>query len=558
MYTIKADGKLLYSPELVDDGYKVISPKLHLEINAVGNLEFTLPPCNHLYDEVHKMKSIITVEQDGEEIFRGRVTEETVDNYRQRILYCEGDLSFLLDSLQEPFTFKGTQAGLFEMLLNAHNAQMDENKRFTIGNTSGLDDEEEIEVGVTSYADTLATIQAVLLDVYGGYIQTRREADVYCIDYLDAYSNECSQKIEFGVNLLDFESQMNGQELCTVLVPLGANTTEGKALTIASVNDGKIYLENTQAIERYGRIYRTYTWDQVTDPAQLLELGDEYLMSATMPETLTIRAVDMHLIDAEVEKIRKGDFVQLKSKPHGLDRSIICAVIDADLDNGDQTVFTFGLPVKTMASQAVATAERLDRVSNSVNDQHIWLTETDKGLNIAVNNIDLIGHRVSQAEIDVKSNEIELKAAQASVDVLGERMTSAEVRIDGAESAIELKADLILLDGYVKADELFSEYINGADIDANSLVAHGIGADSISGDDVWGDSVRTSDLQVGGTGANWKEQYVVTSVTLNKQHAAVPIIGIMDGNAYVAGSADCLTLNTSLSYSGTTIKYLGA
>lgn len=592
MYIIKADGKLLYSPELIDEGYKLISPRMHLEINAAGSLNFTIPPCNALYDDVHKMKSIITVEQDGEVVFRGRITEESVDTYKQRRIYCEGDLSFLLDSLQAPATFTGTQYELFSQMIAAHNAQTDAEKQFTLGDVSGLDREEVFSFDVTTYADTLSMIQSYLIDLFGGYIQTRTEGGVTYIDYVDDFTDECSQVIEFGVNMLNFESQINTMELCSVLVPLGATGEDGTTLTIASVNDGKVYIENTEAVERYGRVYRTYTWENVTDPAELKELGMEYMQGAGIPETLSITALDMHLLDADVEKIRKGRMVRLKSKPHGIDKKIVCASIDADLENGDQTVFGLGLPkqrLKTLAEQTAeaeagledvymefddvytefddvytdieGTQTEVNRVSKTVDDHHKWLTETETSLNIAIENVDLIGHRVNQVEVDVdaaeaaitlKANqtsvdvleermsgaeiridgaeaeislkaaqsvvdelgqrmtgaevridgaetEISLKAAQSTVDAMGERLSTAELRIDGAESKIEAKADLILLDGYVKASDLEAEVLTILEYAwADSIDVQSLVAGSVNTNYLSSDSITTDSLSVGG------------------------------------------------------------
>ena len=662
MYVIKADGKLLYSPELIDEGYRVISPRMHLELGVAGSLDFTIPPCNALYDDVLKMKSIIMVEQDGEVVFRGRVSEETVDTYKQRRVYCEGDLSFLLDSLQAPSNFSGTQYDLFVQLIASHNAQMDAEKQFTLGDVSGLDREETFNFTTTTYYDTMNMVQTYLIDLFGGYIQTRTEGDVHYIDYVDGFTDECSQKIEFGVNLLNFESQINAMETCTVLVPLGATQDDGTALTIASVNDGKVYIENPEAVERFGRVYKTYTWENVTDPAELLELGNEYMQGAGIPETLSITAVDMHLLDADVEKIRKGSMVHLRSKPHGLDKKIVCASIDADLENGDQTVFGFGLPkqrLKTLAEQAAESAAGLDsvtmeiddyiwpeiedtwteiydfiwpeindtwteiedviwpeiedniwpeindtrteiddfiwpeindtkteldntntevqRVSGEVEDQHKWLTETETSLNVTIENLDLIGHRVNQVEVDVdaaeaaitlKANqtsvdvleermsgaevridgaeaeitlkaaqstvtaletrmsgaevridgaeaEITLKAAQSTVDSLGSRMSSAEIRISGAESEIDLKADLILLDGYVKTGELETEML---------YVMDGASVDSMSintcvggyadFDEVACGQLYASTLYIGGNALSKSSKRFITSVTV--------------------------------------------
>ena len=574
MYIIKADGKLLYSPELINDGYKVYSPKLHLEVNAAGSLDFTLPPCNALYNAVRKMKSILTVEQDGEEIFRGRLSEETVDTYNQRQIYCEGDLSFLLDSLQAPFTFEGTQKELFEMLVSVHNTQMDADKRFVVGITSGLDNEKVIKVGVTSYADTSSTIQTLLLDVYGGFLQTRKADGVYYLDYLDEYSNECKQKIEFGVNLVDIESQVNAQNLCTVLVPLGATTNAGTALTVADVNDGKVYIENTAAIELYGRIYKTYTWDQVTDPAQLLELGKAYMQSVTMEETLTLKAVDMRLVYPDAEPIRKGDRVNLLSKPHGLDRMDICVSMDIDLQNDDNTIFVFGLQKQTMADQAVATTTQLNRVSNGINDQHRWLTETDTALNIAVETINLIGHRTTQLEIDVDAAEaaITLKASQDSVDILEEKHNEVELRLDAAEGAITAKADNVRVEaleteitGLLKADTLEAAIADLGDLHVGGSVDV---PGSITADSLWvngtatleggivADGVDCTSLSVGGSAAGWQSKEVVTGVTYQIETATTPPFFNANGTQVSAGVT--YVKNVIITPQKETIRYLGS
>ena len=84
MYTIYADGEALYSPHLANDGYSVLSPKLTVELNKAGSLTFILPPTNVMYDSIQKLKTIITVIQDNEEIFRGRVLHDEKDFYNRK------------------------------------------------------------------------------------------------------------------------------------------------------------------------------------------------------------------------------------------------------------------------------------------------------------------------------------------------------------------------------------------------------------------------------------------------------------------------------------------
>lgn len=578
MYSIKVDGRLMYAPALMGDGYKALSPKLHLEIGQAGSLDFTLLPCNALYDAVHKMRSILTVEQDGEEIFRCRAKEESTDFYGQKQIYCEGDLCFLLDSLQAPFEFEGTPAQLFVTLLDAHNAQMEESKRFAVGDVSGLDDTTTIKIASTSYADTMSTMQSALLEVYGGYLRTRKAGGVYYLDYLKKYGRTCQQKIKLGVNMLDMEKQIDSSEVCTVLVPLGATAKNGGALTVAEVNGGSIFVEDADLIAKYGRIAKSYTWDKVTDPAQLLTLAQQYLQQMAMAETLTIRAVDMYLIDGSTDKIRLGDSVQLESRAHGLDRESICTAMEIDLENGDQSEYTFGFRPQTLADQTASTAQQVDSMRGSINDQHRWLTETDTALTIAVEAINLIGHRTSQVEADIdaaeaaitlKANQsdmdilgtrltgaearidgaeaaIELKAAQATVDAMGQRVTAAELRIDGAESAIALKADLIALDGFVKMEDF--EALEGS---VDALTTDGLSTGTVTAGSGDFDALWCGELN--GRSPSWKGQTVMTGISSVNQSKRYLSLMTSDGGTVTLDIVTNVEITPSTAY----INYLG-
>ena len=39
-------------------------------------------------------------------------------------VYCEGELSFLLDSIQRPYSYQGSIGGLFKKFIDNHNAQL--------------------------------------------------------------------------------------------------------------------------------------------------------------------------------------------------------------------------------------------------------------------------------------------------------------------------------------------------------------------------------------------------------------------------------------------------
>lgn len=95
MYSVYCDEYLLYSPSVIDD-YRIRNTMLSEELNKIGSFVFTIYPNHKNYDKIKKLKSIITVYEDGKTIFRGRVLEDQIGFYNDRKITCESDLSFLM------------------------------------------------------------------------------------------------------------------------------------------------------------------------------------------------------------------------------------------------------------------------------------------------------------------------------------------------------------------------------------------------------------------------------------------------------------------------------
>ena len=349
MYTIYADGNVLYSPFLVEDGYCVLSPKLTVELNKSGSLSFVMPPTNVMYDSIQKLKSIITVTQDDEEIFRGRVLYDEKDFYNRKNVYCEGELSFLVDSVVRPYSFQGGVTELFTKYLNNHNSQVDPDKQFQVGIVTVTDPNDYITRESSDYPNLLDEMKAKLVDLLGGYLRPRPENNIRYLDYVTDYGTVSDQIIEFGVNLLDLTEYISAEDVFTVLIPLGATQEDesgntSSRLTIESVNGGLDYIEDETAIALFGRIWKTNQWDDVTLPSNLLTKGKAFLKSGIeMAVSLSISAVDLHLINVDTERIRLGDYVRVVSVPHKLDNYFLCSKIEIDLVNPDNTKYTLGV-----------------------------------------------------------------------------------------------------------------------------------------------------------------------------------------------------------------------
>lgn len=363
MYAIYVDDYALYHPNLVESGSVVLKPKLTLQLNKAGSLTFLLPPSNPTYDYIQKLKSVITVTRDGEEIFRGRVLHDDKDYHNRKQVYCEGDLSFLLDSIQRPYTFDGSLTDLLKQIVANHNTQVDEWKCFEPGDISEKFDDISVPIENTNYSKSLDALSD-LVSKYGGYLVPCLRDGVRYLDYVDGfgtdyiqddyrgepqYGKKNSQTIQFGVNLLDLSEYIDASEVYTVLIPLGGGQNGSNRIDITSVNDGKDYIEDEAGVSLFGKVWQTKTWEYITDPTELLETAKADLSSGIeMAISLTVTAADLHAINVNAEAINLGDHVRVISVPHNIDKYFLCSKIVIDLFNADNTEITLGIEYRSL------------------------------------------------------------------------------------------------------------------------------------------------------------------------------------------------------------------
>lgn len=377
MYTIIVDSDLIYSPTLIEDGYYVVNPQLQAELNLASVLEFGLPADAVGYDKITKLKSTLRVYNDGVRIFKGRCTSDEMNMMKQKNIYCEGQLAFLKDSIVRSYTFTGTVEQYFTFLVNSHNNQVNYTKRFNVGVVNVGADSATITRSSGNYLSTFDEIKEQLLDKLGGYLVPRYEiesgVEVEYLDYLADSGGQNSQVIEFGNNMLDFSQKLDGGEIFTRLVPLGASLgTQGgleRRLTIASVNDGKDYLEDATGIENFGYITKSMVWDDITSASVLKARGQRALASgANLIPQIELSAIDMHVLDVNTSAIKLGEYNRVVSAPHGVDAWFQCTRMALDLENPERSLYSFGVAPKTLTSINNATNSKINAVINQVSD----------------------------------------------------------------------------------------------------------------------------------------------------------------------------------------------
>lgn len=429
MYTIYSDGKLLYTPHLSDAGQGVFTPQLTVELNRAGSLSFAMPPDNVMYDRISKLTSIVTVYQDDEEMFRGRVLNDEKNFYKQKTAYCEGELAFLHDSKQRPYKFEGTRANLFKQYISNHNARVETAKQFVVGNITVKTANETVTVENDEYPSTFDELTSKLITPYGGYLKVRGSGDVRYIDWLEESGNYSSQTIEFGVNLLDLEEYISGENVFTVLIPTGKTQTDSNGnskgyLTIASVNNGKDYIEDATAISLFGRIEATESWSDIEDASQLKKLAEEYLKSnIELAVTLSVKAVDLNLLDVKWERIRVGDWVQVISIPHDLNKWFQCTKIIYDLIDPEKSEYTFGVDYTSFTGKQVNGEKSIQNSVASVKSSASNAAAQSSAANASVTTLNN-----TLSNDYVKTSTFESYKAEVSglIDDLSERLTILE------------------------------------------------------------------------------------------------------------------------------------
>lgn len=352
MYSIYADGVCIYSDVFALENMKVLNPKLTLEDNGAGSLTMTLPKANVAYETIARMTTDISVQKDGKELWAGRVLQEDKDFYNNRNLYCEGELAFFNDSTQPPAEYSGLSIRAYlEKLIAVHNSKVPTNRRFSIGAVTVVD--KNYPTYYTNYDKTVAILNA-LVEAYGGHLRVRKVNGVRYLDYLAEYPDTCSQVIQFGSNLIEFTRKWDSTEFATVIVPLGGRLEDSPIealdayLTVESVNGGSIYVQSDAAMAAYGWIEKSVSWDDVTDPAVLLEKARAYLTDLQFDNMeLELSALDLHYLDVNYEAVKLLDEIRVISRPHGLDRLFPVTKLEIPLDSPEQTQFKLGDTVKT-------------------------------------------------------------------------------------------------------------------------------------------------------------------------------------------------------------------
>lgn len=391
MYKVKLDGYVLYHAD--HPSAMLTDPVLELEPGYAGVFTATVPPDNPLYDRICCRKSMVSVFRNNREIFYGEVRKiPNIDRCRNKQIYCTGALSFLADSIQPQAEYHDiSPAALLGKMLEIHNSQVEPRKQIKLGYVSVTDPNNSL-YRCTNYENTLEAIREKLVNRLGGYLRLRHVDNQLILDWvsIEQYGNYSTQPIEFGLNLLDYSETTSAEDVVTALIPLGA-TLEGeseiealeKRMDITSVNDGKNYVFSQDAVDQFGWVWATNTWDDVTVPTNLKTKAEEWL-SSTQFETMSLKltAADLSELGHDYDAFAEGDRIHCLAKPYGMDIVLPVMKLTIPLQNpAGRTLELSSKQQKTYTSQQSAVRNQLRSEHNDA------ISISNRNIQISIDNL---------------------------------------------------------------------------------------------------------------------------------------------------------------------------
>ena len=478
MMRIEYGNEQLHDPAT---GVHLLDARLTVDLRAASSLKFKMTRGHPLHGKIAlgSVDPEIVVWDGDVCVFRGRAYScQDTDQFGTVEYSCEGDLSYLNDSVVRPYSTVSGEAPILapsepyayaNWLINKHNEQVEPRKQFKMGTNQGnlLDKNNYILRSDSTYPSTGTVVRDKLLESLGGFARSRWENGTRWFDYLADTDGVATQRIEFGLNLFDFARTMDGTSVCSCVVPLGAQdeNTEDR-ITVKPLGDGDAdsygkykkhgdQIDSVDLVAKFGRRVASVTFDDVTEPEHLRDLGISYLQSQSIIELIKIKAADLALIDDTVKPIIVGDYVRCTSLPHNFDRYMICSKIVYVISNPSANEYTFGLDGDNLNDIVRKHASQLTREINNVHEQSKSVEEIAKEAKERADAAKATADEAMSSSDDAKASaddaevaandaeraaanaQAEAKAAQAAADAVETIVTSMQTDLSNVQNAAD-------------------------------------------------------------------------------------------------------------------------
>lgn len=327
MYTVELNNEKIHELD-VKSTKRLTAGVLAEEVNQIPSFSFTIPVMNPAFSqELHDRLDIVRLRntKTNEYEFEGHLLTHqkcmAADGKLCIKAVAEGYLGYLCDSVQMYHNYADTSPEEFlTALLNAHNAQVTtagHPEKSIIPGTINIAQSSYKRSKTTAYRNTLEEIRVNLLDRIGGEIRVRRVNGSLVLDYLDRIGEDCDTTIEVSRNMKSISVDVDTSNIITRLIPLGVQFSPGESaerLTISEVNDGLPYIDDTDAISKYGIIVGIVEFDDITLPVNLKKAGQSHFANNNrIRRAFKCQALDLSLINETQQALQCGNSYVFKN-----------------------------------------------------------------------------------------------------------------------------------------------------------------------------------------------------------------------------------------------------
>lgn len=383
MYILNYAGSVLHDPRT---DVQISSGALKEESGQSPTLSLNIQPTHPLWDSFTRDTVMLPSREvelfeveTGLVLFRGRVRAVSMEFDGSKKLTCEGAMAYLNDTTVRPYKTYDTDEiecdinapseanKLFEWFIEQHNAHvMNACEKFRIGVNTGAN-YGKLQRGTGTGPATLKEMRDKLEKACGGWLRVRYDATGSIIDWLpDTGAAEATQRVELGSNLLDLDTQVDGKDIYTAIVPVG-KTGRGEDERKVNVSAETAYVPfgfaiqddavvDMTAAEKYGRIEKTISYD-LDKPQALADKAVADLAAGKLDDSIEVSAFDLHNLNEQTLPIDFLDRVFVKSGPHGIERYMICSGRTINLTNPTATQFKLGAITATLTKGATSSQE---------------------------------------------------------------------------------------------------------------------------------------------------------------------------------------------------------
>lgn len=579
-----------WEEDLHGENVKLTSGKIVKGINGIDSFSFTISPLHPLYNDIHDYKTLIRIYNTNRrrQEFIGRVLYTNDDMSEsgeiRKDVVCESFLGYLCDSVQDAKDKNHVWTGksFLETVLLCHNGQVEKEKKITLGRIS----DELVNIQFKSEIkreNSWEVIKKTLIDVYGGEISVRCSnfTDSIYLDYLIDEKNVSSTKIALSRNMKSVSRERDPSEIVTRLIPIGKD-----GLDITSVNNGRNYIEDTEAKDLFGIRYKAVEFNEVTSPEILIQSGDEWLHNNNKVRVkYTVTALDLSLLGLDIDDFEVKNYHPLVNPLLGIDDTAriikktidICEEVKSSFEIGDNFETVSDIQIRrakevNKISEAIATSDfatmgdvETAEANAATNAEALVNAEAERAKGVEASlqtNQDNIVGRVEDAENNISSFaltingfETRVEDAESNISILTQTVNGFNARVENAEGWIadlQIEVDNIsasVTDGVTSA-ELALVIENGvAKISANAdKIDLQTGEITITGD--WFTLTKTGGLTC--QYATVKDAAVTGTFTHTNNGSTVTIdkgyVSIVNGGAFLNIGAATTSMGSTRGY----------